>query len=383
MKKVIFYSMFAAASILGFTACDGHEDDVIDTKDAEFEQIAKVFYENSLAPTYTKLAANTSTLVSSLKSFESNKTQTNLQKVCDAFLSARQEWELSEAFLFGAATDFGIDPHIDSWPLDENAFNKLMASPEMIEGLSDEEGDIYANDNLGNALLGFHGIEYILFEKGKAKDFSKITDDELSYAIAVAGDLRNHTYQLEVSWVGDDAPKAHVDACEELEYNTTVNGSDFSYGENLLNAGKAGSTFKSWTAAIQYIIQGSIDIADEVGSSKIGKPHSGEDITYIESPYSFNSIKDFYNNITSVANSYYGGREGNRIDSSSLHAWMKKNNPSLDAKIDAAITSALSDIDSMVFPFVENYKDASVARAIEACGDLVDALDEALQAVAQ
>jgi len=382
MKKIAFLAMLAVAALVSFTACDPSEEEV-DNRDEAFEKIAEAFYQNSLVPTYSNLATNTTTLVSELEAFAVNKSQSNLKKVCDSFLAARSQWELSEAFLFGAATDFGIDPHIDSWPLDENAFNKLMASPEMIAGLADEDGDIYANDNLGNALLGFHGIEYIIFEGGAAKDYTKISDDQLAYAIAVAGDLRNHTYQLEVSWLGSKAPSSHRSACEDLEYNTTVNGSDFSYGENLLNAGKAGSTFRSWTAAMQYLIQGAIDIADEVGTSKIGKPNSGEDITYIESPYSENSISDFYDNITSVANTYYGGREGSRDSANCLHAWMKENNPSLDSQVEVAISTALSSIKNMKAPFVKNYKDASVTKAINACGDLVEVLEEVLQAVAQ
>ncbi len=53
--------------------------------------------------------------------------------------------------------------------------------------------------------------------------------------------------------------------------------------KNMLNAGKAGSTYASWTLAMQAIIDGYM-IADEVGTSKIGKPYSGADPAYIESP---------------------------------------------------------------------------------------------------
>ena len=63
-------------------------------------------------------------------------------------------------------------------------------------------------------------------------------------------------------------------------------------------------------AAMQQIIDGCMDISDEVGTSKIGKPHTGEDKNYIESPYSENSITDFYDNILSIQNSYMGGIDG-------------------------------------------------------------------------
>ena len=65
-------------------------------------------------------------------------SQAALDKACSDWKTARAYWENSEAFLFGAAGDFGIDPHIDSWPLDEDAFNTLMNSPAMIEALDRE-----------------------------------------------------------------------------------------------------------------------------------------------------------------------------------------------------------------------------------------------------
>ena len=37
----------------------------------------------------------------------------NVKATCETFLEARAWWEKSEAFLYGAATDFGIDPHIE------------------------------------------------------------------------------------------------------------------------------------------------------------------------------------------------------------------------------------------------------------------------------
>ena len=39
------------------------------------------------------------------------------------------KWEQSEAFLYGAATAYGIDPHIDSWPLDKDKLAKHHGIP--------------------------------------------------------------------------------------------------------------------------------------------------------------------------------------------------------------------------------------------------------------
>lgn len=44
-------------------------------------------------------------------------------------------YEESEAFLFGAATDFGIDPHIDTWPLDANGLATALSNAEQVSNL--------------------------------------------------------------------------------------------------------------------------------------------------------------------------------------------------------------------------------------------------------
>jgi predicted lipoprotein len=326
-------------------------------------------------PTYTNLANEADKLVENLEALKANQTQANVNAAAATFIEARHWWEMSEAFLFGAASDFGIDPHIDSWPLDEDAFNRLMSSPNMIAQLANDEDGSVAGEQLGNALLGFHGIEYILFRDGQPRNVNEINSDMLTYVVAVSRDLRNRCFQLEVSW-NADAPQVHQDLMDELELNTTVNGGNNTYGDNMLQSGQAGSTYATFTNALEAIADGCIDIADEVGTSKIGKPHTGEDVTYVESPYSQKSIKDFYDNMTSVKNAYMGGMEGQRDESMSLHTYIKDYNKELDTKAVNAIENALTKIQAMKAPFVQFYADASAGEAMEACQELSDVMAE-------
>ena len=364
---------------LNFVSCKRDNDNTVE--DAQAAAVAEQFVDNTVAPTYTALAAKAEQLASQLAALKANPTNAGVREACETFLAAREQWEMSEAFLFGAAGDFGIDPHIDSWPLDEDAFNTLMNSPAMIEALDSEDGDAVAGDRLGNALLGFHGIEYILFANGQPKDVSNITANQWIYVVAVSGDLRNRCYQLEVGWIGDKAPKNHIEKLDELEIAYTVAGSGNSYGDNMKNAGKAGSTYSSRTAALMAILQGCSDIADEVGSSKIYAAWHGEDITYIESPYSQKSIIDFHDNIVSIRNAYMGGVEGKRDESKSLHNYVNKINASLDARVLNAIDNALAKIDAMPAPFVLHYSDAANGEAVDACSALSDVLGEAINAI--
>lgn len=381
MKHLFRTLAVALMATLTLASCEKENNNDVVDDDLQAQAIVEQFVEHTVSPTYTALAANTEALANQLAALKANPTDAGVQQACETFLAAREQWEKSEAFLFGAAGDFGIDPHIDSWPLDEDAFNTLMSSPAMLEALDAENGDVVAGERLGNALLGFHGIEYILFRNGQPRSANDITADQWKYVVAVAGDLRNRCYQLEVGWLGDAAPAAHIEKLDDLEMPYTVAGGDYSYGENLKNAGVAGSTYSSRQAALMAILQGCSDIADEVGSSKIYAAWHGEDVTYIESPYSYMSITDFRNNIVSIQNAYMGGVASQRNESRSLHSYMHQMDAALDAKVVAAIENALAKINAMPAPFALHYSDAANGEAVEACAELSDALGEAIDAV--
>ena len=379
MKSLLKIPLLVAVSTMmtcSFSACSDNDDPTPDTgtseTDAKFEAIAKQYLDHTVYVTYKNLADETEQLVKDLQALKSSKTDTKVKATCETFLEARAWWEKSEAFLYGAATDFGIDPHIDSWPLDLDGLQTALKNTEQVEAMGGEDGDIYAGEKLGNSLLGFHGIEYILFEDGSPKSVSKISDLHLTYAVAVAGDLRNRCWQLELSWRGESTVNADrvAKVANELELPYTVNSGEYSYGENMLNAGKAGSTYASWTLAMQAIIDGCKTIADEVETSKIGKPYSGEDPAYIESPYSHKSILDFYDNIISIQNAYMGGIENERDETNSLHNYIAGVDKELDTKVVNDINNAMTKINAMAAPFVNNIKDPSAGEAIKACQDL-------------
>ena len=384
MKQIFKTSammMAMAAMTIGTSSCSKDENNNGTQEDAASLAVVEQFVDHTVNPTYTTLAAKAEQLASQLTALKSNPTQSALNDACETFLAAREAWEKSEAFLYGAAGDFGIDPHIDSWPLDEDAFNTLMGSSDMIAALEGEEGDVVAGERLGNALLGFHGIEYILFRDGHSRNVGDISADQWTYVAAVAGDLRNRCYQLEVGWMGDAAPAAHIEKLDDIELQYTVSSTDQSYGDNMKNAGNAGSTFATRKAALMTIVQGCIDIADEVGTSKIGAAHTGEDPTYIESPYSQKSIIDFHNNIISIQNVYMGGAEGQRDENKSLHTYVKNIDAALDTRVQEALGEALSKIDAMPAPFVNNISAAANGAAMEACATLSDILSEVVEKI--
>lgn len=375
-------SMLALALAVGSASCSDNNEptdpgtQAASMRDMAYEAVAKQYLDNTVIITYKNLADNATELVENLKAVKAAKTDANVRKACETFLAARSWWEKSEAFLFGPANDFGIDPHIDSWPLDRAGLIDEMKNSAHIEAMAAEDGDIWAGAHLGPELLGFHGIEYIIFADGQPKAAADIPDNELIYAIAVAGDLRNKTWQLELSWAGEKnvADERLKKIADELEWPYTI--SNDSYKVNMLNAGVAGSTYRTWADVMEAIVDGCMDITDEVGTMKIGKPHTGEDVNYVESPYSHKSINDFHDNMVSVENAYMGGVEGKRNTDASLHAYIASVNADLDKRCVEAINNAKTKINAMKAPFVLYYADPSAADAMDACRDLTDVLTE-------
>lgn len=386
MKKycrIPFCLAIAAITLTPFTACDENQEGTGNSLPTEreeaFKAITTQFVTSTVIVTYQSLADHTEALAQQLQTLKGNPTDANVKAVCDVFLEARAQWELSEAFLFGAASDFGIDPHIDSWPLDLNGLLDELTNQKHIEAMAADGGDLWAGAKLGPELLGFHGIEYIIFKDGAPRPASELTAGQLIYATAVAGDLRNKCFQLEACWAGEThtTPGRYSLVTDQLELNVTIG--NYSYGDNMLNAGQPGSTYRTWTAAVQQIIDGCKTIADEVGASKIGKAHTGADQTYIESPYSHHSITDFYDNIRSIENAYMGGVEGKR--GSSIHDYLSQMNPDLDKQVMDAIADARTKIKAMKAPFVLHYTDPSCQEAMNACKTLDTVLTTAKAAV--
>ena len=409
MKK-IFYSMAVLMMGLAFTACSSDDDNKDDNKLSEKEQamqaITDQYVNNVIFPIYKSLASQTSTLFDQLVDAKSKfragtLTQGDIDKLCTTFIAARSAWEQSESFLYGAATDFGIDPHIDTWPLDRTALAKALSSKEIIEDLDDlEDGGIdNARALVGEQQLGFHGIEFIIFRDGKNRSLAAlkgIEDDEafegrnitgeqeLIFAAAVAGDLRDKCFQLEVSWLGEKAPESHQERVEECEFPTTVAGGEASYGENLLNATKAGSTMSTWRGVMSTIlVAGCSNICAEVAGQKIGQAYLGTDPDYIESPYSQRSYYDFFDNISSIQYSLYGS-QGTSANANSIMAYLQKYNATMAADLKAKLDAALSALATAKAgtPFVVESHSANAKAAMDAINALDDKLNEAASWIA-
>ena len=311
-----------------------------------------------------------------------NGTQAALDQACNDWKTARANWENTEAFLFGAADVYSIDPHTDTWPVAANDLADVLRDEKAMSNLE----NFIKTANSG--ILGYHGLEYVLFRQGQPRNIDQITNLEYSYICAVAKDLYNATATLEAAW---DSKESNAErqriAKEYVATHLAIDDDGNQEGalEGFQNFGKA---FKNpgtgdWETALDAtleIIAGCKDIIGEVGDSKIGLPYSHADVNYIESPYAYNSITDFYDNIVSCKNALYGSMGATSPNEKSLiyfclnagNATLAAQAKSVQTKLDAALTK----IKAMKAPFALYYSDASCKVATDALEELDDALGE-------
>lgn len=438
MKKIFkfaFLLMAAGTLSMGFSSCSSDDDDnkgnTVEEQNNALKEMTGKYLSDVVNPTYTNLANETERLYQLITALNtklqagSTVAQNEIDAICTSYKNARKYWEQSEAFLYGAASDFEIDPHIDTWPLDVPTLANDLSDDKKIESLKGAAVNGRARDFLTSENLGFHGLEFIFFRNGKNRQVAIFNNDatedytykgeeyfkgmtvtgkeEVIFATAVACDLRDKCWQLEVAWLGNDAPAAHRTRVSEMarvynDFNTTVEKNNMSYGADLLAAGSSTSTQASWKKVVETIlVSGCSNICAEVADQKMGQAYraavgkavthkdeeTGEmvedDPNYIESPYSHNSFKDFYDNIMSIQNSLYNNVEGSQWASNSIMAYLNKYNAAqaneLSSKLQAALT-ALNACRNSGKAFVDAPGDAAVKTAMDA----ISALDDCLNA---
>lgn len=375
--KLTKFILFGLTALLAASCSDNDEPNPGDqSQEKALKAAAEAYVQHTVLPTYAAMADAAIKMRDLCHTIQDKHaagtlTTNDIKAAGDAWKQARKNWELSEAFLFGPAANHNIDPHIDSWPLDKAAMDNLL--------IQIRNGNPWSLENNGGyGLIGFHAVEYMLFELSQDENTSLVhstnyTPEELEYLVAVADDLCQQCVCLEACWAGTDnlsAQKQQILEDAELDYGE-------NYGWEMMNAGQAGSRFKTYQEAAEEIIQGCIDIADEVGNTKIGRPHIGssqEDKNYIESPYSLNSIEDFADNIRSVRNAYLGSTSGD----ASVSDYVKALSPETDAEVRNAINNAIAAIEAIPEPFAKNATGALSATAMKAAGEtLVEALEKA------
>ena len=166
--------------------------------DAVLQPILESYVQDVVLPTYRELKEKNAALHTAARAFAAAPSDENFQKCCNAWLEARTPWETSEAFLFGPVDALGLDPNMDSWPLDQEAIVNILNSGEfdnMVWGDGDNDETIEAKQGV----RGFHTMEFLIFKDGKARTLNGGTSTDaanLDYTTANAQSWGNYMVQV-------------------------------------------------------------------------------------------------------------------------------------------------------------------------------------------
>lgn len=343
--KYILYTF--ALFLIGVVGCSEDSEGPAEPGNSNeqiFTKIIADYADQTVVVTYLDLMNNASTLTASVTTFQSTSTQANLNAACDAWKTTREPWESSEAFLFGPVAFLGLDPSMDSWPLDQGQLEEVLNSdfeltPEFIR------------NGLGASLRGFHTIEFLLFRNGSPRNAEDVTERGKEYLVAATQVLYEDTETLYTEWSAE-------------------------YRDEYVNAGVSGSRYVSQEQALQEIVEGIIAIADEVGNGKISDPYTSKDVLSVESWFSWNSLTDFKNNINSIENAYTGGYH-NGTNGIGLDEFVSEQDAELGARVKAEIKAAHNAIDAIPEPYRNNLNaDVQIQAAIDACNKVMNTFEK-------
>jgi len=346
MRKSI---LSITSSLFLFAACTKTES--IENKiDATQEKtnVRKSIASNVILPTYIDMEAKAGLLYTSIQNFNTNSNDANLAVCQNAWYAVRNAWEKSEGFLFGPVAVENIDPRIDTWPVNYQSLDSLLAS-----------NAIYTTtyiEILEDALRGFHPIEYLLFGINKGKKANEFNQRQKDYLLALTENLKG--------------------LC-----NKTV--SDWNSGFYVdFTTPSSTSVYKTEREVYEEIVNAMSGICDEVANGKISEPFISQDATLEESPFALNSLVDFTNNMQSVENVYYGKYI---TDGKGLEDFVKLHNLSLDNKMKQKITASITSLNNITVPFGKAIKEqpTQVQNAIDAINELKKVLEEELLPLVQ
>jgi putative iron-regulated protein len=308
------------------------------------KKILEDFSEVVAAPIYDDMSAHTELLLNHVLELQANPDENKLTTCKQDWRNARSSWEKSEAFLFGPVSTENIDPRIDTWPVNFQDLEGELSSSNVfthnyIDGLQD-------------ALKGFHPIEYLLFGQQGNKTHAEFTTREFEYLVALCENLKELTGSLSTSW------------------DASTNG---NYASILASAGAGSSVYDNKLSAYEEMINAMAGICSEVAEGKMNEPFVLQDPTLEESPFAFNSITDFTNNIRGVENVYLA--KFNQ-DGSGLEDLVRQHNLSLDSKIKSKIQQAIAALQNITVPFGQAITEQPVQ--VQNAIDAIESLEETL-----
>lgn len=162
------------------------------------QPILSTYVNDVVLPTYKSLVDANTALYQAAQKFAQSPSDANFKAACEAWFDAREPWETSEAFLFGPVDALGLDPNMDSWPLDQEAIVNILNSGKF-DDLTWSDGDSDDEIEAVQSVRGFHTMEFLIFKNGQARTLNDGTSTDpadLDYTSANAKSWGNYMVQV-------------------------------------------------------------------------------------------------------------------------------------------------------------------------------------------
>ncbi len=319
---------------LGCSDSDAADTSTPGNTSYDFAPLLRGVTQVVIVPTYAQLRDKAALLKLAVDSSNASPDNQNLfNAAAAAWVATRKPWENSEAFLYGPAATLALDPALDSWPVDRQQLEAVLASENALTPQ-------FVRDGLGDELKGFHTIEYLLFREGQARPVASVSSREREYLGAVTQVLAENALTLWDAWDGD-------------------------YAVEFQNAGQTGSRYATQRDAVYEWLQGMVDICDEVANGKIADPFDEQNPELVESQFSWNSLDDFQDNIRSVQNAWSGNYGASGEQGLGLDQFVGSKNAALVTRIDGEIQTAIDKIAAIPFPFRNNLNSSATITAAQ------------------
>lgn len=136
--------------------------------DAAMQAIVERYVDGVVLPTYADLRQRNADLRAAVEALAASPSNAAFEAAAAEWLKAREPWERSEAFLFGPVDALGLDPNMDSWPLDQDAIVGHLKSGSF-DDLDWGDGDDGQKVEAAQNIRGFHTLEFLLFKDGNPR----------------------------------------------------------------------------------------------------------------------------------------------------------------------------------------------------------------------
>jgi predicted lipoprotein len=255
-----------------------------------------------------------------------------------AWKTTRADWEVTSAFAFGPVVAQMQAGPLDFWPVrDDTIEAKLIEAPATI--------DAAWIDGLGTSAKGMPALEYLLFAGPLAANTPRC-----SYAVALADDIARRSADLASAW--------------DLE------------AEALKTAGESGSAYASEQAALDAVVNATIENLYRMVKEKLDRPlgnltGSDPDPTALESRFSATTRDDLEANLQGFAMVYLGA-DGEPGGEPGLGALVAARDADLDRRILAQHGLARDTLAAIPLPFATALTDHR--GAVQSARDEIDAL---------